>query len=88
MTFETMGNTIRALSKTLVLEFMKATPVCQPGMSGMQQAQIFRECGFSWGDYPVATASNQQYWLAAILWELNAEEKVERVSQSGPWRLV
>jgi hypothetical protein len=46
---------------------MQATKACQPGREGMKQAQIFNKCGFDWGDYPVATSSNQQYWVAAIL---------------------
>jgi hypothetical protein len=86
--FETRGKEIRDLAKSLVLEFMHVTDECQPGEKGMKQAQIFKKCGFDWGDYPVATSSNQQYWLAAILWELQEEGNVKRVSKSGPWRLV
>jgi hypothetical protein len=82
-----IGNGIRALAKSLVLEFMHTTGKCQPGNEGMTQAQIFRECGFDWGEYPVATSGNQQYWVAAILWELKKEGKVERVYEHGPWRL-
>jgi hypothetical protein len=40
-----------------------------------------------WGDYPNATSSNQQYWVVALVRELEAEGKVERISESGPWRL-
>ena len=86
--YETRGIEIRGLSKTLVLQFMKSTPLCQPGKEGMKLAQIFRECGFDWGEYKNATSSNQQYWVVAIVRELEAEGKVERVSESGPWRLV
>ena len=53
----------------------------------MTQASIFRECGFDWGNYPVATSSNQQYWVVAILRELEKEGKVEQVYKHGPWRL-
>jgi hypothetical protein len=53
----------------------------------MTQAEIFRNCGFSWGDYPKASATRQQYWIVAILSELKAEGKVERITESGPWRL-
>lgn len=88
MVFESLGNGIRALAKSLVWEFMRATDECQPGKEGMKQAHIFKKCGLDWGDYPVATSSNQQYWVAAILWELKSEGKVERVSESGPWRLT
>jgi hypothetical protein len=82
--FETRGNEIRNLAKSLVLEFMHATSECQPGKEGMKLAQIFKKCGFDWGDYPKTTSSNQQYWVGAIVSELKAEGKVERVSESGP----
>ena len=86
--FEKRGNEIRDLSKSLVLDFMHATDQCQPGREGMKQAQIFKKCGFDWGSYPIAKSSLQQYWFVAILWELMDERKVERVSKSGPWRLL
>ncbi len=86
--FETRGNEIRDLCKTLVLEFMQATKECQPGKTGMKQSQIFKNCGFDWGNYPLITASQQQYWIVAILSQLKKEGKVERISKSGPWRLL
>lgn len=67
---------------------MHSTSVCHPGKKGIRLAQIFKKCGFDWGNYPKITSSNQQYWIAAILSELKKEGKVERVSESGPWRLV
>lgn len=85
--FELRGKEIRDLCKSHVLEFMQSTGDCQPEKKGMTQAEIFRSCGFSWGDYPKATSSNQQYWIVAILSELKEEGKVERISESGPWRL-
>jgi len=48
--FETRGNEIRDLCKTLVLEFMQATKECQPGKTGMKQSQIFKNGGFDWGN--------------------------------------
>ena len=86
--FESSGKEIRDHAKSLVLEFMQASAECQPGKEGMKLAQIFKKCGFDWGDYPKATSSNQQYWVVAIVSELKAEGKVERVSESGPWRLL
>jgi hypothetical protein len=86
--FEKRGNELRVLAKSLVWEFMNATSECQPGKEGMRLSQIFKKCGFDWGDYPKTTSGNQQYWVAAILWEFKAEGKVERISESGPWRLV
>jgi hypothetical protein len=86
--FEKRGNEIRALAKSLVWEFMRATRECQPGKEGMTLSHIFRKCGFDWGDYTKTTSGRQQSWVGAILWELKKEGKVERVSESGPWRLL
>ena len=86
--FEERGSEIRKLSKQLVLDFMKSHPACQPGHEGLRLAQIFRDCGLDWGDYPKATSSNQQYWVVAIVQELKSEGKIERVTESGPWRLL
>jgi len=81
------GRTIRNNAKALVLGFMQSSAICQPGAEGMKLARISRDCGLDWGDYPKATSSNQQYWVVALVRELEAEGKVERVSESGPWRL-
>ena len=86
--YESRGNEIRTQAKTLVLDFMSSSPDCQPNFDGIKQAQIFKACGFDWGDYPKTTSSNQQYWVGAILQELKIEGKIERVSESGPWRLL
>ena len=85
--FEERGNRIRAEAKALVYEYMRASPICQPGKEGMRLSPIFRACGFDWGQYEKATSSNQQYWVVALMRELEAEGKVERVSPAGPWRL-
>ncbi len=85
--FEERGNRLRAEAKAIVYEFMRASALCQPGREGMRLAPIFRACGFDWGEYEKATSSNQQYWVVALMRELEAEGKVERVSESGPWRL-
>ena len=86
--FELRGNEIRNQAKALVVDFMASHPDCQPKQQGIKQAQIFKSCGFNWGDYPKTTSSNQQYWVGAILQELKAEGKIERVTESGPWRLL
>lgn len=86
--FELRGKEIRKNAKNLVLEFMQSTPDCHPGQSGMVLAKIFRLCGFDWGEYKKSTSSNQQYWVVALVRELEAEGKVERVSEPGPWRLI
>ena len=85
--FEERGNRLRAEAKAIVYEFMRASALCQPGREGMRLAPIFRACGFDWGEYEKATSSNQQYWVVALMRELEAEGNVERVSESGPWRL-
>ncbi|MDQ3059075.1 MAG: hypothetical protein M3R45_06065 [Pseudomonadota bacterium] len=85
--FETKGNQLRADAKTLVYQFMQTSDLCQPGREGMKLAHIFRACGFDWGEYKNATSSNQQYWVVALVRELEKDGKVERVSESGPWRL-
>jgi len=85
--FAERGKSLRAEAKALVLEFMQSADLCQPGKEGMRLSPIFRACGFDWGEYKKATSSNQQYWVVALMRELEAEGKVERVSESGPWRL-
>jgi hypothetical protein len=82
------GDEVRSMAKALVLEFMQASNDCRPTGSGMRQAQIFRECGLDWGEYANATSSNQQYWVVALLRELEVEGKIERTYDSGPWRLT
>lgn len=85
--FEDRGSKIRAEAKVLVYEFLKSSDLCQPGREGMRLSPIFKACGFDWGEYPKATSSNQQYWVVALMRELEFEGKVEQVSPSGPWRL-
>ena len=77
----------RGFVKALVLGFMQSSALCQPGAEAMKLARISRDCSLDWGDYPKATSSNQQYWVVALVRELEAEGKVERVSESGPRRL-
>lgn len=85
--FEIKGNQLRSDAKALIYEFMRAADICQPGREGMRLSPIFRACGLDWGDCKKATSSNQQYWVVACMRSLEAEGKVERVSESGPWRL-
>ncbi len=59
---------------------------CQKDSNGVALAQIFRDCGFDWGEYKNATSSNQQYWCVALVRELEKEGKVERL-ESKKWRL-
>ena len=81
--FLARGKEIRELSKNLVLEFMQNSIDCQPHKKGLKQSEIFKKCGFDFGDYPKVTSSYQQFWIAAILAELKKEKKVERISERG-----
>jgi hypothetical protein len=83
-----LGIGLKSFAKLIVINFMQTTPACQSGNEGLEQAQIFRECGFDWGEYENATSSNQQYWIVALLRELEAEGKVKRDLSSKRWRLV
>lgn len=85
--FKGRGAQLKTAAKALVHEFMRASDLCQPGRAGMRLSEIFRACGFDWGDREKATSSNQQYWVVALMRQLETEGKVERVSPSGPWRL-
>ena len=85
--FANDGRAIRDNAKALVLRFFQSSALCQPGAEGIRLARISRDCGLEWGNYPKATSSNQQYWVVALVGELEAEGRVERVSESGPWRL-
>lgn len=82
------GESLRAEGKSLIIEFMSNHPACQPNSEGLKQSDIFRCCGLDWGDKQSATSSNQQYWLVALLRSLEADGHVERVGESGPWRLA
>lgn len=85
--FEIRGTQLRIEAKALVYEFMQSAELCQPGREGIRLSLIFRACGFDWGECQKATSSNQQYWVVALMRKLADEGKVERVSESGPWRL-
>lgn len=85
--YKIKGQQIRLMAKELVYDFMKSELKCQPNSEGMRLASIFRECGFDWGNYEKATSTNQQYWVVAIVRELEKEGLVERIGEKGPWRL-
>ena len=85
--YEVRGNEIRNLAKTLVLQFMQRHPDCRPNESGLKLAEIFRLCGFDWGEYQHATSSNQQYWIVALVRELEKEGKVQRIPDTKHWKL-
>lgn len=71
----------------IVLDYMEHNSVCAPDGEGIKQAQVFRDCGLDWGSYDKATSSNQQYWVVALLRELEAQKILEQDSSSRQWRL-
>lgn len=85
---ETRGRDIRSEAKRLVLDFLRSHPEGHPAGKGIRQAQISKLCGLDWGDYLNATSEQQQFWVVALLRELEAEGLVERVTPGGPWRVV
>lgn len=86
--FEAIGEKMRDQTKSLILDLMKSSPEYGAGGKGIRTSQIFKSCGLDWGDYPKAESSRQQYWVVAAIRELEAEGIVERISESGPWRLL
>ena len=85
--YEARGTEIKGLAKSLVLQFMQRTPECKQGKEGLKLTKIFRMCGFDWGEYEKATSTNQQYWVVALVRELEAEGKVERDTETKHWRI-
>lgn len=83
-----IGKNLRNEIKVLVYDYMKSTAECDPYAEGLKQAEIFRACGLDWGEYPNATSSNQQYWLVALLRELESEEKVKRDPVTKKWTVA
>ena len=82
------GENLRTQIKELVYDYMNKTPECSSLSEGIKQAEIFRDCGLDWGEYPNATSTNQQYWIVALLRELEAEGKVKRDPVSKKWTIV
>ncbi|MBT41587.1 MAG: hypothetical protein CMF12_03585 [Idiomarina sp.] len=81
------GESIRTSAKSIVLDFMANHQDCQVDSKGLKQSEIFRGCGLDWGNQKSATSSNQQYWLVALLRSLESDGHIERVGESGPWRI-
>ena len=82
------GFYIRRNSKEVVLEYMQSRDECDPQGSGIKLGEIFRACGFDWGDYQNASSTDQQYWIIALMRELEKEKKVQRDAETNLWRLV
>lgn len=82
------GKKLRLQVKNLVYDFMSNSSDCSASSEGMKQAEIFRACGLDWGDYQNATSSNQNYWIVALLRELEMEGKITRDLNSKKWRII
>ena len=65
--FIEQGKELRDHAKQLVISFMNSENECFVSGPGIKQAQIFKQCGFDWGNYEKATSSNQQYWIVGLL---------------------
>ena len=87
MNFKSRGENLRKEFKNLVLEYMTTKEDCSRYSAGMRQADIFRECGMDWGEKTNCTSSNQQYWIVAILRELEEENKIQRDNITKRWRI-
>ena len=87
MNYVSKGTELRLAIKELVFDYMKNSPDCAVYADGLKQAEIFRQCGLDWGEYPNATSSNQQYWSVALLRELESEGKAQRDVDSKKWRI-
>ena len=87
MSFKSKGEELRNSFKKLVYEYMSTKEECNKFNDGMKQADIFRECGMDWGAKENCTSSNQQYWVVAILRELEEEKKIQRDPSTKKWRL-
>ena len=86
--FSQVGEKIREQAKDLVLSYMKSNPNCTRYGKGLRQAELFRLCGFDWGDYEKAEPTRQQYWVIGLLRTLENEGFTQRDSVSKKWRLV
>lgn len=85
--FNDNGKSLRLQIKQLVFKYMESSAECSQNSEGMKQAEIFRACGLDWGEYPNATSSNQQYWIVALLRELEKEGRIQRDNVSKRWKL-
>lgn len=81
-----MGKQLREQAQALVRLYLSNHPEAAAGGPGIRQAEIFRACGLDWGDFPKALSTQQQYWVVALLKDMEAAGEVERIGSSGPWR--
>lgn len=78
MPYKQDGEKLRNAIKEFVYDYMKNNPNCAARGDGETTAEIFRNCGLSFENQENATASNQQYWLVALLRVLELDGRVTR----------
>lgn len=88
MEVQKWGTLVKEVSLQLILDFMRSRKETWANGPGLTQTAIFQECGLDWGDCQNAKSSQQQFWVVAALRTLEKNGLVERISQSGPWRLT
>ena len=81
------GNAVRELSMLIVMDFMQATPACQPNGGGMTQTDLFRDCGFDWGNQTSYPSTSQQMWFCALLKVLEQHKKIQQLPDKK-WELL
>lgn len=74
------GTELRKQIKELVNNFIEINTRGLDNNSGLTTADIFRKCGLDWGNHENATSSQQQFWIVALLRELESEGKIKRNS--------
>ena len=82
------GTTLINKIKDLVEDYMQSSFACGKYGEGLRTAEIFRECGLDWGEQENATSSNQQYWLVALLRQLEKEKKIVRNPVTKRWKNI
>lgn len=85
--FLEQGKQIKIAVKSMIIDYMNNNIHCAKNGYGVKQADIFHDLGLGVKTYPKATLSNQQYWMIALLYELQDEGKIEHICDKGPWRL-
>jgi hypothetical protein len=76
--FEKEGRYLQVRAKDLVLDFMQSK--FNEYKKGFRTSDIFNKCGFDWGDYESTKSTQQQYWVVALLRELEHEGKIKRLN--------
>ena len=87
MDFKKRGEELRDELKNLIYDYMCSKEIMFKYGEGMRQSEIFYNCGMDFGEKENCTSSNQQYYIVAILRELEEEGKVRRDKITKKWFL-